>query len=68
MKFMRYISSLSAEEVARTGWEGFKQHRRVVVPGTLNKATAYAGRYAPRWLMLPVMRFLQMPPQVRGNR
>jgi short-subunit dehydrogenase len=67
MKFMRYISSLPADEVARAGWEGFKQRRRIVVPGTLNKAAAYAGRYAPRWLTLPVMRFLQMPPEARGN-
>jgi|RhiMetdeSRZDD1v2_1073273.scaffolds.fasta_scaffold02004_12 short-subunit dehydrogenase len=68
MKFMGYVSSLSADEVARAGWEGFKQHRRIVVPGTLNKAAAYAGRYAPRWLTLPVMRFLQTPPQARGSR
>jgi uncharacterized protein len=67
LKFMRHVASLSAEEVARAGWEGFKQRRRIVVPGTLNKAAAYAGRYAPRWLTLPMMRFLQTPPETRGS-
>lgn len=67
LKFMRHVASHSAEEVARAGWEGFKQRRRIVLPGTLNKAAAYAGRYAPRWLTLPMMRFLQTPPETRGS-
>jgi short-subunit dehydrogenase len=65
LKFLRYVSSNSAQDVALAGWEGFKQHRRVVVPGTLNRASAIAGRYGPRWLVLPVMRFLTSPPAKR---
>jgi short-subunit dehydrogenase len=68
LSFMRYVSSLSPEEVARAGWEGFKQRRRIVVPGTINKAAVYAGRYGPRWLLLPVMRFLQMPHEMRPDQ
>ena len=68
LKFLRFLSSLSPQEVALAGWEGFKQHRRVVLPGTLNKASAYAGRYMPRWFLLPVMRFLQSPPALKRER
>ncbi len=67
MRFMRYLSSLSAHDVALAGWEGFKQHRRIVVPGALNKATVYAGRYVPHWLMLPTLRYLQTPPNSRRS-
>jgi short-subunit dehydrogenase len=68
LKFMRFLSSLSPYEVALAGWEGFKQHRRVVLPGMLNRASAYAGRYVPRWFLLPVMRFLQSPPALKRER
>jgi short-subunit dehydrogenase len=62
IRFMRHLSSLSAYDVALAGWEGFKQHRRIVIPGTLNKASAYAGRYVPHWLVVPLMKILQAPP------
>jgi short-subunit dehydrogenase len=68
LKFLRFLSSLSPYEVALAGWEGFKQHRRVVLPGMLNRASAYAGRYVPRWFLLPVMRFLQSPPALKRER
>jgi short-subunit dehydrogenase len=68
LKFLRFLSSLSPYEVALAGWEGFKQHRRVVLPGMLNRASAYAGRYMPRWFLLPVMRFLQSPPALKRER
>jgi hypothetical protein len=31
----------------------------VVVPGYLNLATGYAGRYLPRWAVLPAIRSIQ---------
>jgi uncharacterized protein len=62
IRFMRHLSSLSAYDVALAGWEGFKQHRRIIIPGTLNKASAYAGRYVPHWLVVPLMKILQAPP------
>ena len=61
LTFMRHFARQSAEEVALAGWEGFKQHRRIVIPGTFNKLSAYAGRYAPRWVMLPVIKIFQAP-------
>jgi uncharacterized protein len=65
IRFMRHLSSLSAYDVAVAGWEGFKQHRRIVIPGTLNKASAYAGRYVPHWLVVPLIKILQAPPALK---
>jgi uncharacterized protein len=61
LRFMRQFARQSAQEVAFAGWEGFKQHRRIVIPGTFNKFSAYAGRYAPRWFLLPAIKALQAP-------
>jgi short-subunit dehydrogenase len=63
VRFLRHFARQSADEVALAGWEGFKQHRRVVIPGTVNKLSAYLGRYLPRWLVLPVIRMIQTPPR-----
>jgi short-subunit dehydrogenase len=46
----------SAMAVAQAGWAGFKEGERLVVPGTMNKITAYALRGAPRRMILPVIR------------
>ena len=46
----------SAMAVAQAGWAGFKAGERLVVPGTMNKLTAYALRGAPRRMILPVIR------------
>jgi short-subunit dehydrogenase len=62
LKFMRHFARQSAQEVALAGWEGFKQHRRIVIPGGFNKFSAYAGRYAPRWFLMPVIKIFQAPP------
>jgi short-subunit dehydrogenase len=50
------INPMSAGEVARAGWAGFKAKERMVVPGLLNKLTAYGARGAPRRLLLPIVR------------
>ena len=45
-----------ARAVAQEGWEGFKAGRRTVIPGSLNRLTAYGMRGAPRRLILPLIR------------
>ena len=40
------ISTMSAVDVARAGWAGFNARERMVVPGFINKLTAYAARGA----------------------
>lgn len=47
---------MTPEQVARDAVEGAARGKRLVVPGTLNRAGAIAGRHAPRALALPVMK------------
>lgn len=49
-------STLSAYDVARQGWAGFKAKRRVVIPGFFNQMTAYGLRITPRRLSLPFIK------------
>lgn len=59
MKQARALSRMipkTAMAVAQAGWAGFKAGERLVVPGTMNKLTAYALRGAPRRVILPVIR------------
>ena len=46
----------SAADVARDAIVGMLAGRRTVLPGVMNKASANAGRLAPRSVLLPVMR------------
>jgi short-subunit dehydrogenase len=46
---------MSAEDVARHAIDGAERDRRVVVPGTLNRATALAGQHSPRAVALPLI-------------
>ncbi|HEY2635995.1 MAG TPA: SDR family NAD(P)-dependent oxidoreductase, partial [Solirubrobacteraceae bacterium] len=46
----------TASDVARDGIAGMLAGRRTVVPGLANKASANAGRYTPRSVLLPIMR------------
>jgi short-subunit dehydrogenase len=42
----------SAERVARDGYRGLKEDRRVVVPGSVNRTVGTLARFAPRGLLL----------------
>jgi uncharacterized protein len=46
---------MSAEDVARIAIDGAERDRRVVVPGTLNRAGALAGAHSPRAISLPLL-------------
>jgi short-subunit dehydrogenase len=46
---------MTAEEIARHAVDGAERDRRVVVPGTLNRAAALAGQHSPRAVALPVI-------------
>jgi short-subunit dehydrogenase len=46
---------MSAEDIARHAVDGARHDRRVVVPGTLNRATALAGQHSPRSIALPLI-------------
>jgi short-subunit dehydrogenase len=44
----------SVEDVAREAVDGLASNKRTVVPGLLNQAGTYAGRFTPRWMLLPM--------------
>jgi short-subunit dehydrogenase len=46
---------MSAEDIARHAADGAAKDRRVVVPGTLNRAGALAGQHSPRAVALPLI-------------
>jgi short-subunit dehydrogenase len=60
--FPRFLTR-SAEQVARDGYRGLMQGRRVVVPGAVNRAVTTIIRFAPRTLVLELI-----ARQQRGRR
>ena len=46
---------MSPEEIARHAVDGAEHDRRVVVPGTLNRAGALVGQHSPRAVALPLI-------------
>ena len=44
----------SVEDVAKQAVDGLASNKRTVVPGLLNQAGTYAGRFTPRWMLLPM--------------
>jgi short-subunit dehydrogenase len=57
------ILTRSAEQVARDGYRGLKEGRRVVVPGVANSVMTTLTRFAPRGLLLDLI-----DRQQRGRR
>lgn len=61
------------EQVARAGWQGFKEGRVIVIPGFLNSLLAFAVRATPRALIRPSTHVLLTPrrgrrPRSRGRK
>jgi uncharacterized protein len=46
---------MSAEDIAKHAIDGAARGKRVVVPGTINRATALAGQHSPRAVALPLI-------------
>jgi uncharacterized protein len=46
---------MTADDIAKHAVDGAANDRRVVVPGTLNRATALAGQHSPRAIALPLI-------------
>jgi uncharacterized protein len=57
------ILTRSAEQVARDGYRGLKEGRRVVVPGVANSVMTTLTRFVPRGLLLDLI-----DRQQRGRR
>ncbi|MDP3920634.1 MAG: SDR family oxidoreductase [Candidatus Omnitrophota bacterium] len=50
---------MSAEKVARLGYEAMQKHRSIIVTGWKNKLLTFSVRLSPRWMTASVVRFLQ---------
>lgn len=55
----KFMGFMTAEEVAKIGYRGFMQGKRLVIPGLMNKLGAHSVRFAPRRLATQVARMLQ---------
>jgi len=59
------MPKMTARAVAGAGYRGMKRGSRVVVPGLLTKALAFAGELPPRGIALAVNRLLWKPRRSR---
>jgi uncharacterized protein len=57
----RWFEWTSPEHVAEEALAALESGRRVVIPGTLAKAQALAGRHAPRAVLFPVLEKVVLP-------
>ena len=64
----RWIRFTPVERVAEEALVAMEEGRRMVIPGFMAKAQAYAGRYTPRALLFPVMRTTVLPMLRSGGR
>lgn len=55
----KILPKVTAEMVAKSAWRGFRQGRRMVVPGAIASLSAYVGAYLPHALTLPAVARLQ---------
>jgi hypothetical protein len=51
MRVMQMLRMPGPESVARVGWRGMMAGRRIVIPGMMNKLSAFGPRLVPRALM-----------------
>ena len=59
---------MSAEQIAAAAVDGADRDKRVVVPGTLNRATTFVGQHSPRAIALPVVQRLWGAATSRGSK
>ena len=52
------IGKMSAEKVAKTGYQGMMNHKRVIIPGVINKLLAYSAKITPTFIQLKIINFL----------
>lgn len=52
---------MDAKEVARIGYRGMKQGKRIVIPGLVNRIATKAYRFAPRRFLTSAVRWIQEP-------
>ena len=61
LRMVKTAPRLSADEVARLGWEGFKRGERIIIPGLINRVMAYVSHILPYQLPTGALRVLSKP-------
>lgn len=61
VRVFKYATKMTAQDVAKVGYAGFRARKRVVVCGFQNKLTMAAASVVPNRILLPVVRRLQSP-------
>ncbi len=59
VKLTRFLVMMDAASVARAGYKGLQQGKRVVIPGVLNKLSVWSLRFMPRALAAQMIGWLQ---------
>ena len=59
MRLLRFTPAMTAEAVARAGYDGFRAKRPVAIPGLSNFVLAKSAALVPRPLLMRVVATLQ---------
>jgi short-subunit dehydrogenase len=66
-RYYRYLPVMSAEDLARAAYHGFKRGKKVIVTGWFNRLGAFAQRFTPDFLLMPLMGLLFRVIDADGN-
>ena len=67
-RLRKILPRMTAADVAKEGWRGFRSGRRVVVPGLANRVMIGAANLMPTRFVLWVIQTLQRQPDDRASR
>lgn len=57
----KFMPEAKAEDIAAAAWAGFKNKKKVIIPGITNSILAEGTRFSPRGMMTSIMRRLLLP-------
>ena len=66
-RYVQFLPSMTAEQVARIGYRKFMRGRKVIVTGWFNRLGIMAARFTPMLLLLPFMGLLFRVLDADGN-
>jgi short-subunit dehydrogenase len=66
-RYVQLLPAMSAEDVARIGYRGFKRGKKVIVAGWFNRFSVATSRFVPKLLLVPFMGLLFRVRDAEGN-
>jgi short-subunit dehydrogenase len=66
-RYVHYLPTMSAEDVARIGYRKFIRGRKVIVPGLFNRLSTLVAPLVPKLLLVPFMGLLFRVLDAEGN-